>query len=423
MIEEMVAASIVTLSVFAITATSVATFKSYDRQRTISAMVELENKLIGSLNSQQVQLTIRDSLVKGQVPAGTSITVKDLAADGSSVSSLVGTVGTQVYFSRKDIAAQNGLKNCTPSASDRDCIISTEIDFFCQNTTYASIDMNNPAPVSFFTCSAAYRIYAPGFDTLGAKSLPKVAFVLPSTNSVGDYTVPIAFESTSRTLQDNCDASTDHPNNLFAVGYDRNTGKLICAQRVDPNNPGTDYCAKNQIANEVVFDKTRNILKYSCVTLRGLSCPQNYVLQKFSLLSLRTEGKGVGSCVFIGADSAPFIKVPPVTPTISAQFCPKNYHISAATCAPAQVTSIPGTCYYSYDCDDKGQNCKTGSYQSVNAGGATQPAINGTGTSCSLINPGGQSCAGAYWHADGVSITGTCTLNSDVPKTMPAIPL
>ena len=101
MIEEMVAASIVTLSVFAITATSVATFKSYDRQRTITAMVELENKLIGSLNSQEVQLSIRDGLVKGEVKAGTSITVKDLAADGSSTSSLVGIAGSQIFFSRK----------------------------------------------------------------------------------------------------------------------------------------------------------------------------------------------------------------------------------------------------------------------------------------------------------------------------------
>ena len=422
MVEELVAATLVAASVVALTAASVASFKSYNKQQTISAMMALETELVSGLGSQSVQALIQTSLRNGKVDSGTDITVSVLQPDGTSVSRVIATVGQIKNFSRLSILDRKGDLSCTPSLLNPDCVITVEVDFSCQKTSYASIDVTKKGTTSFWNCAAAYRIASPGLANFGSNELVGKPFSPSTSDSTGDFTVPIAFESTSRVEQANCVPTPSNPNNLFATGYDINTGKLFCAQRVNPKKPGSDICGPNQISTEVVFDPITHRLKYQCKDLQGLSCPTNYALQRFSILSLRPAGTPHGQCVFVGAESAPFQKNPSPANTIKEQFCPRNYVIGSATCTPHVTSEGDGTCYYQCGCDAKGNNCSTCSYQAHNRGSATRPATGGQSTSCSLINTG-QSCSGAYWNSDGVTISGTCVRAPFVPETLPATTL
>ena len=430
-VEELIAGAVVLVSVLALSHIGIDSLRSAKKQREIATMIERENMILGSLQNIQVLSGIRSALTAGKtdnllicnnivVPGFTSGATSSAACGSTSAggvnSKLVGQLGTTNTLSIDRITG-----DICQDPNGPDCTLRVDMAMKCTANSYVSIDTaQKGATVNFETCAAAYRIVSTS-TTSGANGLLSSNSQLANLGALGkpgdafndnDFALPIAFQVTSRLPQDKCSSKDITDPNLFANGYDINTGKLYCTQRSD------QACDRGQVASSVVFDKNDNSIHYDCKPLKQVTCPKNYVLQSVNIFSLRPTSPCANAvCVFVGAETGTWLVNPPPASSVSVKPCTKYYVVDQAECTLTNIRRVNGSCPYSCGCDSNGNNCST-CYQSVppNEGTIVWGQQNGARTtSCHASNPDQSGRCGASWSAE-VKLTGMCKRNPSVAE-------
>lgn len=334
--------------------------KDYKKTQDVVTMVEAEVRLISFLQNYDSLKALSSQLKTGQVGK------QDLVFNGVKV----GRIGSPLYLDRDNAECK--------STSDSQCRLQIETGISCQNVASGSI------------CNAAYRISSLHEATppLGVKHAG--AFV------ASDFNIPLSYEVTMRAEVDACDSNSD----LFAVGMNRETGKVWCLRK-----PATT-CASGEIAKGFKYDSAKGSLEPICQSTQSLKCPTNYVLNSFKISSLEAGQAKSGDCVFVTKKEVPWKTTPGPAASVSGTYCPQHYK-TKATCSVTVTNSWNGSCSYSCNCTATGcDTCySTSSPSNVGAYSLTQGSDRTA--SCS-INPGAQSC-GAGWTGV-VNLTGTCVL-------------
>lgn len=367
---ELMAMGMILFSVSAIVVATKAGFDTFRNYEVQSFMVENESYIINGLQSQSVLNELKNQLKSGAIARGTPISL-----DGR----LIARNGEEIVF---DAGTQ---AECSDSSSGT-----------CQKDVRVSLSIQCVDTSDRYRCNAAYVLEAirEGIIFRSGPAAPSKAIV------DSDYLVPIPFELAEREFVQSCNSSTD----MFASGFDKATGRMRCVSK-----PTTPSCGANEIAVGIRYDETTNSMRLNCRTLRSISCPSDYVLQRVNPATLdpRSAGAAQGNCVFATQRSVPFLNPPAPSESVSGTFCPRLYRVSFS-CPLMNVRSSPGTCYY--DCsttDAKGKVIpQTCSYQVAASPGYVQESSqSGRGLSCTVVIPA-QSC-GATWTAQTQAV-GSC---------------
>ena len=189
---------------------------------------------------------------------------------------------------------------------------------------------------------------------------------------------------------------------LFVTGYDRDTGKVLCAKKpvVDPG------CGADEIPIGLKYDMMTGEVKTNCVQIfRQVRCPDaRYVMNSVNLLALdsrQSPPSPPGTCVWAATASA---TPPGGTPTISpisgeywveADLCPKDYDPTGVSCSVSVnvADTSGGTCISNHNYANHPYVC--GSY--VCGTYSCKNVICGVGL-CSVActpGPGDPACIGS----------------------------
>jgi hypothetical protein len=338
---------------------------------------------------------VKSALDAGNIPAGLNLPVN------------MGSMGTMNWgVSNVETFLTRDLQSCT--GFSQDCVFRVRLDLSWDSGAtiykYAYQIMVNPDVIPV--------------PSVGSNS--NVGFA-PS-----DYQVVIPRQYYTAEAITSCDPATE----LFAYGYNRTNGTLLCMQKPTPGSG----CSANQIPIGIEFVGTT--LQMKCADLRtSFECPANYSLQSFDprTFDTRTAGK-VGTCVYVGQTTE--VLTPKVgkdldNGSIDGEFCPPDYRVAASSsCTLDSVTAIPGpmgACFMnteivdstSFACPNPPSNVQTTYFwapgppqpapSSPNAGSATFsiPPGDPRRASCTVSAPA-QSC-GASWKAR-ARLVPTCEL-------------
>lgn len=347
------------------------------KAQVVNQMLSLENALLSWSSDRAAVLALAPNLKAGQIPAGAEIVIngKTLAKVG---------------------ALQTQGRDLGPCPEVRDCWTTTEVAIRC-----------DPG-ASGLVCAMAYRIQATRDDITRFGTAHGRAF------EPADFSVPLSFEITERVQSAQCDSAQD----LFASGFNKNTGNIICLRK--PTKP----CASGEIAKGLQFNPARQSLEPLCEPVPSVTCPQHYAVLSLNLTSLHPGQSAQGTCVIVTQKEVPWQTSPPPAASVTGRFCPAHYK-TKARCDLTNVVQSPGSCQYSCNCstDPAGAtSCETCSCTVQPVPGTVNLTDGTREASCQVQTPPQPSCpcgAQAVWTAQ-AKLTGTCQLNeADLPETKP----
>ncbi|MBX2994768.1 MAG: hypothetical protein KF681_08095 [Bdellovibrionaceae bacterium] len=350
----------------------------YQKSQAVNQMLTIENALLSWSVDRDAVAAVAPDLRAGQIPVGAEIKI-----DGRAIAKINGKLELG-----RDLA---------PCAADgRDCWTSTELSLRCQPDATGN------------ACSMAYRIESSRADVTRFGVLHANAF------SNEDYSIPLSFEITQRVESAECDRNTD----LFASGFNKNTGNIICLKK--PRRP----CESGQISRGLAYNASTSSLEPVCEDTPTISCPQHYAVLDLNLVSLQPGQAPSGQCVVVTQKEVPWKTNPAPAPSVSGRYCPVNYK-TKGQCALTNIVSTSPSCNYACNCTTTAEGvttCDTCTCTAAAVPGSVTLQDGTRNASCAVKVPAQPTCscgAQATWSAN-ARLTGTCQLDESVlPETRP----
>lgn len=143
-----------------------------------------------------------------------------------------------------------------------------------------------------------------------------------------DFNLFIPYELYINSLMTQCD-----PNRYVGVGgYKKDSAEVKCIE------PPAAPCPAGSVAKNLRYDSTTKKIEFNCVSLKRITCPNNYSLQTFDPDSL-DKAIVSGTCVYSTADTGTTSIGGPGNVIATGHACPPNYTMSAASSVVPVATS------------------------------------------------------------------------------------
>lgn len=395
LVESIVAVAL--LCIVVVSATSLTTFYIVNvskKSRALATASQIESAILDTAQDLDKIRPIAGSLMKGHSPSEFSVHNSEMGLWASL---------------RTPVQLEEDGRFCTST----NCRIQTIIDIKCFPST------------AYPDCRLAYSIEVKKSQDDNIPPQRLGAAQLPFKDS--DYTVLLPYDVFSQSLTADCG---DQENQYIMTGFNNNSGQIYCA-----STPSVS-CPAHQIPvgiNFVASPLGGGRFEMKCADMRRVSCPLNYVLNRFSPRTLDSRSDvQVPTCVFVGKRQQDWRGVlsgaPPIASTV---VCPEFYETTLPTCS-ATWNDTPVTCG-TCDCNCRTtcrnsvctQTCDTcggeGVLQPVR--GTCNPVVSGAAVAASVFIPAQPSCAcggSPATYASSITLSGgSCQIT--VPETVPGV--